>query len=116
MINSEETIAEYIAARREVKGIVKQEKRNKELCISRICKHNPITFYSYINEWRIVRDNIGPLKTLDEIVITTDNGMANTMNNYFSSMFTIEQLNNVPQGQINIKLISWILSTLTLRK
>ena len=35
-------------------------------------------------------------KTLDGIVITTDNDMANTMNNYFSSVFTIEQLNNFP--------------------
>ena len=29
--------------------------------------------------------------------LTTDNDMASTMNNYFSSVFTIEQLNNVPQ-------------------
>ena len=29
-------------------------------------------------------------------LITTGNDMANTMNNYFSSVFTIEQLNNVP--------------------
>ena len=42
-------------------------------------------------------DNIGPLKTMDGIVITNDNDMANTMNNYFHSVFTIEQLNNVPQ-------------------
>ena len=61
MINNEETISEFNAARRDVKRIVKQEKRNKELSISRICKHNPKSFYSY----RIVRDNIGPLKTLD---------------------------------------------------
>ena len=60
-INNEETIVEFIAARREVKIIVKQEKRNKELSIARICKHNPKSFYSYINERRIVRDNIGPL-------------------------------------------------------
>ena len=96
-INNEETIPEIIAARREVKRIVKQEKRNKELNIARICKHNPKSFYSYINKRRIVRDNIGPLKTLDGIVITNYNDMANTMNNYFSSVFTIEQLNNVPQ-------------------
>ena len=51
----------------------------------------------YINERRIVRDNIGPLKTLARIVITTDNDMANTTNNYFSSVFTIEQLNNISQ-------------------
>ena len=40
-INNEETVAEYIAARRQVKRIVKQEKPNKELSIARICKHNP---------------------------------------------------------------------------
>ena len=31
MINREETIVEYIEARRQVKRIVKQDKRNKEL-------------------------------------------------------------------------------------
>ena len=34
---------------------------------------------------------------MDGIVIITDNYMDNTMNNYFSSVFTIKQLNNVPQ-------------------
>ena len=84
-------------AKRQVKRIVKQEKRNKELNIAGICKHSPKNFYFYINERRIVRVNIGPLKTLDGIVIITDNDMANTMNNYFRSVFTIEELNNVPQ-------------------
>ena len=50
-INIEETVAEYIAARRQVKRIVKQEKGNNELSIARICKHNPKSFYSCINEW-----------------------------------------------------------------
>ena len=62
MINSEETIAEYTEAKRQVKRIVKPEKYNKELSIARICKHNPKSLYSYINERRIVRDNIGPFK------------------------------------------------------
>ena len=94
-INNEETVAEHIAAWRQVKRIVKQEKRNKELSIARICKHNPKSFYSYINERRIVRDNIGHSKLWKEF--TTDNDMANIMNNYFRSVFTIEQLNNVTQ-------------------
>ena len=34
---------------------------------------------------------------MEGIVITTDNDVANIINNYFSSVFTIEQLNNVPQ-------------------
>ena len=44
-----------------------------------------------------IRDIKEPLKTLDGTVITNDNDMANTMNNYISSVFTIEKLNNVKQ-------------------
>ena len=40
-INNEETIAQFVADRREVKRIVKQEKRNKELSIAGISKHIP---------------------------------------------------------------------------
>ena len=104
-INNEETIAEYIEARRQVLRIVKQGKLNKGLLsIARICKHNPKSFYSYINERRIVRYIIGPLKTQDEI-ITTNNDMANTMNNYY----TVPQLDQTD-------VISLTLSTLALRK
>ena len=56
-INNEETIAEFFAARREVKRIVNQEKCNKQLSIARICKDNPRSFYSYINEIRLIKDN-----------------------------------------------------------
>ena len=46
-----------------------KEKRNKELSIARICKHNPKGFYSFINERRIiVRDNIGPQKLRMELL------------------------------------------------
>ena len=89
IINNEETAAEYIEAERQIKTVVKQEKRNKEESVT--------SFYSYINGIRIVRDNIEPLKPLDEIVISTVIDMANTMNNFYSYAFTIEHLNNVPQ-------------------
>ena len=80
-----------------MKRTVKQAKRSKETNIATICKSNPKCFYSYINERRIVRDKVGPPKTPDGIVVTTDNDMANTLNDYFSSVFTQEQLNNIPQ-------------------
>ena len=70
-INNEESIAEFIVAIREVKRIVKQEKRNEELSIARICKHNPKSFYFYINERRIVRDNIGHSKLWTELLSQT---------------------------------------------
>ena len=95
--NTYKTSAEYFTARQLVKRALKQAKRNKEINVARLCKTNPNGFYSYINERRIVRDNVGPLKTPAGQIVTTDNGMANTLNTYFSSMFTHEQLNNIPQ-------------------
>ena len=52
--SNEETISEYIEARRQVKRIVKHVKCNKELSIARIYKHNPKGFASYINERSII--------------------------------------------------------------
>ena len=86
--NTEESNAEYAAAKCQVKRSLKQAKRSKETNIATICKSNPKFFYSYINERRIVRDIVGPLKTPDGIVVTTCNDMANTLNDYFSSVFT----------------------------
>ena len=74
-----------------------ETKCNKEINVARLCKTNPKGFYSYINERRIVRDNVGPLKTPTGQIVTTDNDMANTLNTYVSSVFTHEQLNNIPQ-------------------
>ena len=48
--NEGSTMKKLSAAKRQVKRIVEQEKRNKELSIARICKHNPKSFYSYIDE------------------------------------------------------------------
>ena len=71
-----------------MKRTVKQAERIKETNIGTICKSNPKCFYSYINERRIVRDKVGPLKTPNGIVVTTNNDMDNTLNDYFSSVFT----------------------------
>ena len=76
---------------------MRQAKCNKEINIARLCKTNPKGFYSYINERRIVKDNVGPLKTPTGQIITPDNDMANTLNTYFCSVFTHKQLNNIPQ-------------------
>ena len=61
--NTDETSAEYYTYRRLVKRAVKQAKRNKEMNVARLCKTSPKGFYSYINERRIVKDNVGSLKT-----------------------------------------------------
>ena len=45
----------------------------------------------------VVKDNVAQLKTPTGQMVTTDNDMANTLNTYFSSVFTYEQLSNIPQ-------------------
>ena len=89
--NTDETSAEYFTARWLVKRAVKQAKRNKEINVARLCKTNPKGFYSYINDQRIVKDNVEPLKTPTGQIVTTDNDMANTLYTYFSSVLTHEQ-------------------------
>ena len=89
--------AEYATAKRQVKRTVKQAKCSKEINIATICKINPKSFYSYINERRIIIYKVGLLKTPDGSVVTTDHDMANTLNDNFSSVFTHEQLNNIAQ-------------------
>ena len=75
--NTDENSADYFTARRLVKRVVKQTKRNKEINVARLCKTNPKGVYSYINERRIVRDNEGPLKIPTGQIVTTGNDMAN---------------------------------------
>ena len=77
--NTDETSVEYFTARQQVKRAVKQAKRNKELNVARLCNTNSKGFYSYINERRIIRDNVGPLKTHTGQIVTTDIDMANTL-------------------------------------
>ena len=64
---------------------MKQANRNKEINVARLFKTNPKGFYSFINERKIVRDNVGPLKTPTGQIVTTDNDMVNTLNTYISS-------------------------------
>ena len=91
-INNEEIVSEYIAARRQVKRIVKQEKRNNEFSIARIFKHYPKSFYSY---WR--EKNSKEQHRASQNSSWNCNDMVNTINNYFSLVFTTKQRNNVPQ-------------------
>jgi hypothetical protein len=93
---SEATERLFTANKRQVKRILKTSKRKKEKEVSRIAKTNPKRFYAYVNERRIIRESIGPLLDTEGDLRTTDQEMATVMNNYFSSVFTRERLDNIP--------------------
>ena len=95
--NTDEPSAEYFTARWRVKKSreASQTQQGNQCC--KIMQNEPQGFYSYINEMRIIRGNVGLLKTPTGQIVTTNIDMASTLNTYFSSVFTHEQLNNISQ-------------------
>jgi len=58
-------------------------------------KKNLKLFYKYLNSKQFNRDNIGPLK-VNDVIIDDDKLIAENLNAYFSSVFTIEDLKDMP--------------------
>ena len=96
---------EHVEACRLVKRTIRAAKRQKEASIARFSKTNPKAFFSYINEHRIIKDSIGPLKDSDDVLCTGERSIANVLNKYFNSVYTDENTNYIPdlpnyQGEI----------------
>ena len=58
-------------------------------------KKNPKLFYKYFISKQSNRDSIGPLK-VNNVIIDDDKLIAENLNAYFSSVFTIEDLKDMP--------------------
>ena len=93
--NNTETAAQYNTARREVKKLIRQEKRKYEINVATNAKDDPKKFYKYINNNKHIKSGIGPLLNEDGETITDDKLMTNTFNDYFSSVFTKPNNNRV---------------------
>ena len=53
-------------------------------------KEDPKSFYAYVRSKQKVREGIGPLTTVTGILSVSDNEKCNILNDYFQSVFTIE--------------------------
>ena len=58
-------------------------------------KKDPKTFYSYANNKKTAKPKIGPIKE-DDKLLTEDKDIARALNNFFTSVFTKENLINLP--------------------
>ena len=58
-------------------------------------KQDSKSFFAYIRSKHKVKDVVGPLKDNDGLVITKGKEMADALNIYFSSVFTLDK-NNLP--------------------
>ena len=94
--NTSETHNHYILKRRAVKSCIKKAKRKYETKLSRACRENPKSFYEYVNNRKTIKNEIGPLVDNNGIIAQNTKSNAEILNNFFSSVFTNENLNEIP--------------------
>ena len=93
---SAENITNYVNLRRQCKRLIRQHKRNFEINIARECKHNPKMFYSYVNNKNAVKDSVGPILDVNGTLKSNNKEIADILNDFFVSVFTKENLEELP--------------------
>ena len=97
-----EKYQKYIEERDNVNKQLKKERKDHEKKIAENCKQNPKMFWKYINSRLKSHSGISPLKDKDDKIINEDEAKANILNDFFSSVFTREQIDNLPQIETKI--------------
>ena len=94
------TINSYNNARREVKKLIRQAKRQYELQIAQESTKDPKAFYGYINNRKQLKSGIGPLIGRNGDLTSDNYEIASSLNEYFKSVFTTENNDNNNAAQI----------------
>ena len=92
---SHENQIRYKKKRNEVCNEIRKAKANFELKMSENIKLDPKSFYAYAKSKSKGRTGIGPLKWKDKLVESALD-MAKVLNEYFVTVFTKEDLSNMP--------------------
>lgn len=89
----------YDRYRQKLKLSMRENKRAKLAFERRLAdniKHNSKAFYSYVNSKSRSNKKIGPLRGGDGQIITSNKHTADYLNSYFCTVFTKENLDNIP--------------------
>ena len=84
-------------AEREASKLVRKAKRDLERKIAKNIKVDTKFFFKYARSMLKVKSSVGPLADENGNVITDDQKTADTFNEYFSSVFTKEDLSHMPE-------------------
>ena len=87
---------DYVHARNAAKTELRRAVRGYEKEIAKRAKSNPKAFYQYVNSKTKSRVRIPDMKGADGVKITRDKDKAELFNKFFSSVYTTEDLNHVP--------------------
>ena len=91
-----ENLSSYKESEKKCKKSIMKAKKAFEKKLSQ--KSNDRQFYSYVNSKTKSKSNVGPLKVNGK-VITEDSEITETLNTFFSSVFTRENVTNVPHAR-----------------
>ena len=92
-----EDYVEYNRCLNKATKTVKKAKRKLEKKLAKNIKNDPKAFYKYARSKTKTKDTVGPLKDPDGRIINDDNKTATIFNEYFTSVFTQEVLDNLPE-------------------
>ena len=92
----------YKVLRNKINKETEKKKREFEASLADRIKTEPKQFYAYVNSKTKTKDRIGPL--LDSTgSLTNDNKvMSEILNKYFASVFTVEDLSNMPIAEARV--------------
>ena len=86
----------YMLVQKSVTKTIRDAKRKLERKIAKNMKKNPRQFYSYLSKNTKSRSPVGPLIDSDGTQVSEPQGMCQILNNFFSSVFTNEDITNAP--------------------
>jgi hypothetical protein len=104
----------YREVDKKVKNLIRNEKRRfeKKLANKQGGSNRPL--FAYIKRKTKSRPCIGPLKDSEKKVVTDDEGMAKILNEFFSSVFTREDVSSIPLAEPlrtekleNVRITEW---------
>ena len=95
----------------------KEAQKDFEKRLAKNIKNDSKSFFAYIRSKQRTKDKVGPLRNPDGALVIDDQDGADLLNKYFSSVFSQEDLTNVPepkrmfQGRSEQKLTELRVST-----
>ena len=88
---------EYEATAKKVKNIIRNAKRSLEKKLATEKYYNSKPFYNYIKKKSTTRSTIGPLINEQGDTVVEEEEIAEELNSYFASVFTREDLADIPE-------------------
>ena len=94
-------LVEYKLIRNRTTAAYKRAKRNFEVKLASNIKNDSKSFYSYVRSMSRTPDKIGPIKDANGVLVNDYEVMCKLFNDYFGSVFTVENsANNVQPEQV----------------